>query len=237
MSGYIAVVDYHKGNLLSVEQAVDAAGGTACVTDALDKITQAQGVIVPGVGAFADAMEYMEASGQAEAIKACAQAGVPILGICLGMQLLFERGNEHAASFGSQVGGGATCAQTSEGGSSQAPQWVAGLGLLGGEVVRMEGSGVKVPHMGWNSAMLTKQADICPLWRSIEEGTYFYFTHSYVCEPLDPGIIVARTEHALPFVSAIWDGGRIFGCQFHPEKSSGAGARIISNFVRLCEEG
>ena len=220
MAGYIAVVDYHKGNLLSVEQGLDAAGGAARITDDPLVIAGAAGIVVPGVGAFADAMEYMAASGQDRALVAAARAGVPILGICLGMQLLFERGNEHAQP---PVPG-------------EVPPWVEGLGLLAGEVPRMEARGVKVPHMGWNAADLAPSASRCPLFAGVEDGTYFYFTHSYVCEPADESVVVARTEHGVPFVSAVWDGGRVFGCQFHPEKSSAAGARIMRNFVRAVEE-
>lgn len=221
MGGYIAVVDYHKGNLLSVEQGIDAAGGRALVTDDPAAIVRASGIVVPGVGAFSDAMDYMRASGQDLAVCSAVAAGVPVLGICLGMQLLFDRGNEHA------------CPPE----PGRPAEWVEGLGLLGGEVPRMEGRGVKVPHMGWNALSLTPAAARCPLFFGIEDGTYFYFTHSYVCRPEDPSVVVARTEHGVSFASAVWDGGRVFGCQFHPEKSSSAGAVVMRNFVSTAQEG
>ncbi len=220
MSGYIAVVDYHKGNLMSVERGLVSSGAEVRVTDDPAVIAEAAGAVVPGVGAFADAMDYMCSSGQADAVRGLARAHRPLLGICLGMQLLFERGNEHAAA---PVAG-------------EVPPWVAGLSLLPGEVVRLSGNGVKVPHVGWNSADYTQAAARCPLFDGIDES-HFYFTHSYICAPSEEGCCVSTTEHGGRFASAVWDGAALFGVQFHPEKSSETGHRLLGNFVRIVQEG
>ena len=217
MAAYIAVVDYHKGNLLSVEWALVATGAQVLVTDDPALIEQAAAAVVPGVGAFDDAMTYMRSSGQDEAIRRLVASGRALLGICLGMQLLFDRGNEHAEppAFG------------------EVPEWVPGLGILRGEVRRLEGRGVKVPHVGWNAADFTASGERCPLFDGVAGGTYFYHTHSYVCHPEDSSQVVATTEHGTRFASAVWDGRLVFGTQFHPEKSSAAGQRVMSNFTSL----
>lgn len=221
MGGYIAVVDYHKGNLLSVERGLAASGADVRVTDDAAVIAGAAGAVVPGVGAFADAMEYMLSSGQADAVCALACSGRPLLGICLGMQLLFDRGNEHAEALVPNV----------------TPPWVDGLSLLPGEVTRLSGEGVKVPHVGWNSADFVGPAERCPLFEGVADGSHFYFTHSYACAPSDRGQVVATTEHGGRFASAVWDGGSVFGVQFHPEKSSQTGYRLLGNFVRIVQGG
>ena len=173
MAAYIAVVDYHKGNLLSVERALVASGAQVLVTDDPALIEQAAAAVVPGVGAFDDAMTYMRSSGQDEAIRRLVASGRALLGICLGMQLLFDRGNEHAEppAFG------------------EVPEWVPGLGILRGEVRRLDGRGVKVPHVGWNAADFTASGERCPLFDGVAGGTYFYHTHSYVCHPEDLSLI------------------------------------------------
>lgn len=217
MAAYIAVVDYHKGNLLSVERALTTAGAQVLVTDDPALIEQAAAAVVPGVGAFDDAMTYMCSSGQDEAIRRLVASGRALLGICLGMQLLFDRGNEHAEppAFG------------------EVPEWVPGLGILRGDVRRLEGRGVKVPHVGWNAADFTASGERCPLFDGVADGTYFYHTHSYVCHPEDSFQVIATTEHGARFASAVWDGHLVFGTQFHPEKSSAAGQRVMSNFTSL----
>lgn len=215
---YVAVVDYHKGNLLSVERGLAAAGVRVRVTDDPAVIADAAGAVVPGVGAFDDAMAFMRASGQDGALWDLLRANVPILGICLGMQLLFDRGNEHAQAPlpGEEV------------------PWTAGLAMMAGEVERLRGEGgVKVPHVGWNSVELTGVARSCPLFEGVEDGTYFYFTHSYACVPRDGERVVGTTEHGQRFASAVWNGGNLFGVQFHPEKSSGAGQLVLRNFARI----
>jgi len=216
----VAVVDYHKGNLLSVERGLLAAGAHVLVTDDPAAIASCDAAVVPGVGAFADAMEYMAASGQAQAVRDLAAAGRPVLGICLGMQLFFERGNEHAA--------------LPEPG--QEPPWAKGLGLMRGEVVRFPAEpGLKVPHVGWNSAELTAVGAACPLFKGVGSGAYFYYTHSYLCVPADASLIAATTLHGGSFPGAVWDGGCVFGTQFHPEKSSSAGELVMGNFVSIAK--
>lgn len=218
---YIAVVDYHKGNLLSVERGLATAGATVRVTDDPAIIARAAAAVIPGVGAFDDAMNYMRSSGQADAVLALAQAQKPLLGICLGMQLLFERGNEHAVPPA----------------PGEVAPWVQGLGLLGGEATRLDSTAVKVPHVGWNTADYTARGSSCPLYERIDDGTHFYFTHSYVCVPTSSACVVASTEHGGRFASSVWDGGAIFGTQFHPEKSSEAGHRLLQNFVTIALGG
>ena len=193
------------------------AGAQVLVTDDPALIEQAAAAVVPGVGAFDDAMTYMRSSGQDEAIRRLVASGRALLGICLGMQLLFDRGNEHAEppAFG------------------EVPEWVPGLGILRGEVRRLEGRGVKVPHVGWNAADFTASGERCPLFDGVADGTYFYHTHSYVCHPEDSSQVIATTEHGARFASAVWDGRLVFGTQFHPEKSSAAGQRVMSNFTSL----
>ena len=215
---YVAVVDYHKGNLLSVERGLAAAGLQVRVTDEPAVIAQAAGAVIPGVGAFDDAMAYMRDSGQADALCDLARSGVPILGICLGMQLLFDRGSEHAQPPT----------------PGEAIPWTPGLALMRGDVERLRGEGgVKVPHVGWNSVEFTSAARHCPLLEGVEDGMYFYFTHSYVCVPGDTECVVGTTEHGQRFASAVWDGANLFGVQFHPEKSSEAGAQLLRNFAAI----
>lgn len=223
----IAVVDYHKGNLQSMARGIVRAGGTALVTDEPDVIEQAAGIVLPGVGAFADAIAFMTLSGQAQAIKRAIQAGTPFLGVCLGMQLLFARGSEGAPAS-AQV----KLEDSSSGVSQKA--WVPGLGILAGDVDRLpEAPGAKIPHVGWNSIDLTPVGRACPLFEGVRDGEYFYFTHSYACQPADSSQVMATTTHAQPFASAVWDGRNVFGVQFHPEKSSDAGAVVMRNFVNI----
>ena len=217
MAGYIAVVDYHKGNLLSVERALLAAGAQVLVTDDPAKIADAHAAVVPGVGAFDDAMSFMRSSGQADAVCEIAASGRALLGICLGMQLLFERGNEHAEPPR----------------PGEVPAWVAGLSILPGEVRRLEGRGVKVPHVGWNSADYTARGARCPLFSGVSDGTFFYHTHSYVCHAADSDLVMSTAEHGVRFTNSVWDGRNVFGTQFHPEKSSAAGQLVMSNFVNI----
>lgn len=216
----VAVVDYHKGNLMSVERALAAAGARPVVTDDPAAIRSACAAVVPGVGAFDDAMAYMRASGQDRAVRDLVAAKRPVLGICLGMQLLFDRGNERAEL---PVPG-------------EEAAWTNGLGIVRGEVTRFPNEpGLKVPHVGWNSVELTDAGLVCPLFRGIGDGTHFYYTHSYVCVPADPSVTVAATLHGRPFTGAVWDGGCVFGTQFHPEKSSSVGEALMRNFVSLAK--
>ena len=215
----IAVVDYHKGNLMSVERGIEAAGGEALITDDADVIARANGIVLPGVGAFADASATMIELGQLDAIRARIAEGAPFLGICLGMHLLFEEGTEGAP----------------EEDDEESSHNARGLAVLPGVVCRMprvdaEGNAYKIPHVGWNTVALSED---CPLFDGIPSGEYFYFTHSYIA-PTGP-FVVGETAHSVAFPSAVQYGERCFGVQFHPEKSSDAGAAVLRNFVRIVE--
>ena len=209
-SGAIVVVDYHKGNLSSVVRGISEAGGEAVASDSPEDIRSARAVIVPGVGNFGDAMAYVRASGQAEAIRDALSRGVPFLGICLGMQLLFERGNE-----------------TDDG------SWAEGLGVLPGSATRLESSRLKVPHVGWDQMHLTAHGRACPLFAGVPEGANLYFTHSFaLADDVPDEVVAARTHYVRSFGSAVWR-DNVFGVQFHPEKSSAVGLTILRNFVAL----
>lgn len=216
------VVDYRKGNLKSVERGLIAAGADAFVSDDPDAIAGADAVVLPGVGAFADAAATMAELGQMEAVRAAVGAGAPFLGICLGMHLMFEAGEEHAPAGGPLP---------------------AGLGLISGVVGALPrqdeaGRAYKVPHVGWNSVeygVAGAEAAPNPLFAGIPEGERFYFTHSFAVP--DGPATIARTVHARPFSSAVQVPGRpAWGVQFHPEKSSDAGAALLRNFVRLAKD-
>ena len=285
----IAVVDYQKGNLKSVERGLIAAGGEALITADASEIAKADAIVLPGVGAFADAAATMCELGQMEAIRDRVRAGVPFLGICLGEHLMFEHGVEGAPE------GNPAC----------------GLGLLPGTVVAMprcdaQGKAFKVPHVGWNTIEMPacnggaavppcggvggnavlKQSSLrcgtargtspdsaalldggqaepelsslrsenaggafpgsapqagselafaCPLFDGIAPGEYFYFTHSYIAPT--GSHTIAETTHSTRFTSAVQFGERAFGVQFHPEKSSDAGARVLANFVAIAARG
>ena len=208
----IAVVDYHKGNLMSVERGIEAAGGEALITDDAGVIARAEGIVLPGVGAFADASAPMIELGQLDAIRARIAEGAPFLGICLGMHLLFEEGTEGAP----------------EEDDEESSHNARGLAVLPG--VDAEGNAYKIPHVGWNTVALSED---CPLFDGIPSGEYFYFTHSYIA-PTGP-FVVGETAHSVAFPSAVQYGERCFGVQFHPEKSSDAGAAVLRNFVRIVE--
>ena len=281
----IAVVDYQKGNLKSVERGLIAAGGEALITADASEIAKADAIVLPGVGAFADAAATMCELGQMEAIRDRVRAGVPFLGICLGEHLMFEHGVEGAPE------GNPAC----------------GLGLLPGTVVAMprcdaQGKAFKVPHVGWNTIEIpacggsaavppcgegggnavlssggagggaarssaakrglfehgafpgsapqsgselafpdstpqpgSNLAFACPLFDGIAPGEYFYFTHSYIAPT--GSHTIAETTHSVRFTSAVQFGERAFGVQFHPEKSSDAGARVLANFVAIAARG
>lgn len=219
MAGEIVVVDYHKGNLSSVARSLRDAGGNATISDDPARIARASAVVVPGVGAFEDAMDYLRESGEAEAILSSAARGVPFLGICLGLHLLFERGDERTAPH------------------EPDDVWTPGLGILHGSVTRLVSSRLKVPHVGWDQIHLTELGRSCPLFEGVAEGANVYFTHSYaVADDVDPAIVATRTHYTRSFASAVWD-KNVFGVQFHPEKSSGTGLVMLRNFVRVAEGG
>lgn len=223
MSASIAVVDYCKGNLASVQRGLADAGYDARITDKAADILAADGIVLPGVGSFADAMTTMEATGQADALRQALGEGVPFLGICLGVHLLFDWGDEGVA----------------EG------ERMAGLGALPGHIERMsayddEGRKHKIPHVGWNSLEFTKalasDSSAARLFEGVDDGSYFYYTHSYCAVPDDESDIVGTSTHAQCFASAVAR-DNVFGVQFHPEKSSHIGLRVLRNFGELVEKG
>lgn len=210
----VVVVDYHKGNLSSVARGLADAGARVTVSDEPGVIAAAGGVVLPGVGSFGDAMAYLRESGQAEALLSAVGRGAPFLGICLGLQLLFERGDE-----------------TDDG------SWAAGLGVLAGSATRLESTRLKVPHVGWDQLHLTERGRACPLFSGVPEGANVYFTHSYaLADDVDDAVVAARTHYVRSFASAVWDGRAVFGVQFHPEKSSAVGGVILANFARVVGE-
>lgn len=200
----IAVIDYDAGNIRSVEKALLALGQDVCITGDAEKIMSADRVILPGVGAFGDAMENIYRTGLDQVIRRVVDEGKPFLGICLGLHLLFER-------------------------SEEAPG-VEGLGILKGEILRIpEAEGLKIPHMGWNSLHLENDGR---LFRGIEEQSYVYFVHSYYLKAADEKIVKASTEYCTHIHASV-EQGNVFACQFHPEKSSEVGLHILKNFVEL----
>lgn len=217
----IVVVDYHKGNLSSVARSIDDVHGDVIVSDDPTIISEAKGIVLPGVGSFEDAMSYLRASRQADAIVNSLKRGVPFLGICLGLHVLFQRGSERS------------------GGSSWGGEWVPGLGILDGSVTRLDSDGVglsslKVPHVGWDQMHLTDRGRVCPLLADVAEGANVYYTHSYAVDgaSVSDDIVIARSHYCRSYPSAVWS-DNVYGVQFHPEKSSSIGLRILRNFVDI----
>lgn len=234
----IVVIDYHKGNLSSVARGLARAGAEAVVSDDPEAIRAADGLVLPGVGSFYDAMAFMCATGQDRAvIDAIAQgSGTPFLGICLGLQLLFERGDEGVPSDVAAeracdaMGGGLAPGAVFE---AEGVRWVRGLGVLPGSCTVLPSRRLKIPHVGWDQVHLTPSGAACPLLEGFDEGANLYFTHSYALdEDVDAADIAARTFYARNFGSVVWH-GNIYGCQFHPEKSSAHGHQMLENFVRI----
>ena len=204
----IAIIDYDAGNLRSVEKALEALGQQVIVTKDTETIRQAEKVVLPGVGAFGDAMANLQRLGLVEVIRETAASGKPFLGICLGLQLLFEDSDETPG--------------------------VPGLGILRGHIKRIpEQPGLKVPHMGWNNLELHHDG---ALFRGLPEHPYVYFVHSYYLEAEDPDIVTATAEYGVTIHASV-QSGNLFACQFHPEKSSRIGLAILKNFAELPEKG
>ena len=202
--GMIAIIDYDAGNIKSVEKALQKLGQEVVVTRDAEVILSADKVILPGVGAFGDAMDNLKKYGMDRVIYEVVDRRIPFLGICLGMQLLFERSDE------------------SEG--------VEGLGILKGEILRIpDQEGLKIPHMGWNSLHFQYDGR---LFEGIEEQSYVYFVHSYYLKAEDETIVKATTEYGTHIHASV-EKDNVFACQFHPEKSSEVGLRILKNFVEL----
>ena len=200
----IAIIDYDAGNIKSVEKALQYLGEEVIITRDPKVILGADKVILPGVGAFGDAMKRLEQYGLIPVIRQVVDRGTPFIGICLGLQLLFDR-------------------------SDEAPG-VEGLGILKGEVLKIpETEGLKIPHMGWNNLTFPKKGK---LFAGTGESPYVYFVHSYYLKAADPGIVAATTEYGVTIHAAV-ERGNVFACQFHPEKSGEGGLRILKNFVAV----
>lgn len=201
----IAVIDYGVGNLRSVQRGLERAGADVIVTSDPMAIKTANGVVLPGVGAFGEGMAQLEARGLVLPIDEVIAGSKPFLGICLGMQLLFQ----HSAEMGEHDG----------------------LGAFKGSVRRFpDAPGYKVPHMGWNQ--LRPRGD-STLLAGIPDGAFAYFVHSYYVEPKNPAIVTSTSDHGLAFASAV-ERGNVYGVQFHPEKSQEVGAAVLRTFVMLC---
>lgn len=203
----IAVIDYDAGNIKSVEKALLFLGERVAVTRDAEAILGAEGVILPGVGAFGDAMGKLHGYGLVEVIRKCVAQGTPFLGICLGMQLLFE-------------------------GSQESPG-VEGLHVLDGRILRLPAQpGLKIPHIGWNNLHFPHRGR---LFEGLEEDTFVYFVHSYYLQAAQEDIVTASAEYGT-LIHASVERGNVFGCQFHPEKSSEAGLTILQNFIAATKD-
>jgi imidazole glycerol-phosphate synthase subunit HisH len=200
----IAILDYGMGNLRSVEKALERIGAEAEITSQRDRAESADGVILPGVGAFPRAMQRVREIGLDELVAARIDAGRPVLGICLGLQLLFE--------------------------SSVENEGASGLALLGGVVGPLEANGYKVPHIGWSPV---RWEHASRLTEGLGEETPFYFVHSFAPRPASEDDVLGTAAYGERFTCAV-ERPPLYGVQFHPEKSSSAGLRLLSNFVRIC---
>jgi glutamine amidotransferase len=198
----IVIIDYGMGNLRSVQKAIEAVGSTAEITSDPERVRQASKVVLPGVGAFGDAMAELHRTGLGEAFREAVHQGKQCLGVCLGLQLLFDLSLEDGEH--------------------------AGLGLLRGRVVRFAPRpGLKVPHMGWNTLRIRRPA---PLLDGLGESPSVYFVHSYYARPEDPDVVAAEADYPEPFAAVVWR-DNLTACQFHPEKSQRVGLAMYTNFV------
>lgn len=203
----VAIIDYDAGNIKSVEKAIQFLGEEAIITRNPDEILSASHVILPGVGAFGDAMEKLHKYGLISVIHEVVKRDIPFLGICLGLQLMFERSEETPG--------------------------VEGLSILKGEIKRIpDKEDLKIPHIGWNSL---KYPNVGRLYKDIPEESYVYFVHSYYLEAEEKDIVVATTEYGTNIHASV-EKGNVFACQFHPEKSSSVGLKILENFLKVSKE-
>jgi len=200
----IAIIDYGMGNLRSVQKGFEKVGVEAQITSDADEILEADGVVLPGVGAFGDAMDNLDSTGLIPVIKKVVNKGTPFLGICLGLHLLFSTSEE----WGTQEG----------------------LDIISGNVVKFPSDlDKKIPHMGWNQLEIKKETEI---FKGLESGTFQYFVHSYYVLPDDEEVVATTTDYGIEFVSSIQK-DNIYAVQYHPEKSSQKGLQILRNFGEL----
>ena len=202
----IAVIDYGLGNLRSVSKAVETLGVEVEVTDSPEKIEKADGIILPGVGAFHVGMQNLERLNLLPVLHEAISKSTPFLGICLGFQILFTQSEEHGI--------------------------YRGMDIIKGKVKRFTHE-LKIPHMGWNQVEFKIQNSKSKIFNGIPDNSYFYFVHSYYAEPEDQNVTIAKTEYGHLFTSAI-NKGNVWGVQFHPEKSSDIGLKVLRNFLSLC---
>ena len=206
----IAIIDYDIGNLRSVQKALEHVGAEARLITTPQELARADKVVLPGVAAFGDAIEELHSMGLVDPLRKAVAEGMPFLGFCLGLQLLFETSSENGRH--------------------------TGLGILPGEVVRFDfssadlaGHRLSVPHMGWNQLDIRRP---CAMLDGIDDGAFVYFAHSYHVVPADESVIATTTAYGMEFVSSVWK-DNIFATQFHPEKSQAVGLRLLENFVRI----
>ena len=205
----IAVVDYGMGNLRSVQKALQRVGGDAVIVKTPSKLAQAEKIVLPGVGAFSDAMTQLRAQRLVDPLIKAVEEGIPFLGICLGMQLLFDVSHEDGEH--------------------------TGLGIFPGKVVRFEfapevtGRPLRIPHIGWNQIRWSGPSE---LLKGLRQDSFVYFAHSYHVVPLEEDLVATTTEYGYTFTSTVWK-GNVFGTQYHPEKSQSVGLRLLENFVNL----
>lgn len=203
----LVIVDYGMGNLRSVEKALEKLGTSPVITSRADEICTGDGIIVPGVGAFGDAMAELSRLELVEVLRRLAKDGIPLLGICLGLQIFFDQ-------------------------SEEAPG-VEGLGLVRGDVRRFSlPPEFKIPHMGWNALRIAPNSH---LFAGIPDGSHVYFVHSYYVDPKDDSVVAATSDYGIRFAAAI-EKGNVFGVQFHPEKSQTVGLQILTNFVDVVRQ-
>ena len=206
----VSIIDYGMGNLRSVQKAFEKTGARADIISSAQAVDSASAIVLPGVGAFRKCFENLDRLGLVSTIRSAISSGKPFLGICLGLQILFTESEEFGAC--------------------------PGLGVIPGRVVRFaseqrdaSGSLLKIPHMGWNALEIQRQA---PHLAGIQDGSYFYFVHSYYVTPDFSPVAATKTTYGIRFVSSIWQ-DNVFACQFHPEKSQSAGLRLLKNFTEF----
>lgn len=203
----VAIIDYDAGNIKSVQKAIEYLGEEVIITRDAEVILNASRVILPGVGAFGDAMEKLHKYDLVDVIREVVKREIPFLGICLGLQLLFETSDETPG--------------------------VQGLGILKGKIKRIPDNGeLKIPHIGWNSLSFPNKGR---LYEGISQESYVYFVHSYYLDAEDKDIVVATTEYGTTIHASV-EQGNVFACQFHPEKSSSVGLKILDNFLKISKE-